>query len=125
MTDRDLLEMIAAQIGGLTTQVGGLTTQIDNVTVQVNTLTHQMDTVTVQVNTLTHQMDTVTVQVNTLTQDMTELKKDVKKINNTIENDVTTKLEALFDGYVHNSEKLNRIEAEVIKHDEFILKRIK
>ena len=34
------------------------------------------------------------------------------------------KLSALFDGYIQNSEKLDRIETEVAKH-EFILKRIK
>lgn len=42
-----------------------------------------------------------------------------------IENEHGQKLSALFDGYVQNSEKLDRIETEVAKHDEFILKRIK
>jgi len=35
------------------------------------------------------------------------------------------KLDALFDGYKLNSEKLDRIEAEVSKHEEIIIKRIK
>jgi len=35
------------------------------------------------------------------------------------------KLSALFDGYTQNSEKLDRIESEIAKHEEFILKRIK
>ena len=42
-----------------------------------------------------------------------------------IENDHGQKLGALFDGYKLNSEKLDRIEAEVTRHDELILKQIK
>ena len=42
-----------------------------------------------------------------------------------IENDHGEKLGALFDGYKLNSEKLDRIEAEVTRHDEIILKHIK
>lgn len=42
-----------------------------------------------------------------------------------IEEDHGKKLDMLFDGYKQNSEKLNRIEKEVSKHEEIILKRIK
>ena len=42
-----------------------------------------------------------------------------------IEKDHGQKLGALFDGYKLNSEKLERIEAEVIKHEEIILRRIR
>ncbi len=42
-----------------------------------------------------------------------------------IEQDHGNKLEALFDGYKQNAEKLNRIEIEVIKHEKFILKMMK
>ncbi len=42
-----------------------------------------------------------------------------------IENDHGAKLKALFEGYQLNSEKLDRIESEVARHDEFILRRLK
>lgn len=42
-----------------------------------------------------------------------------------IENDHGQKLAVLFDGYKQNSEKLDRIEAEVTKHEEIILRRIR
>jgi Flp pilus assembly protein TadB len=42
-----------------------------------------------------------------------------------IENEHGNKLSALFDGYIQNSEKLDRIELKVNKHEEFIIKRIK
>ena len=50
---------------------------------------------------------------------------NIKGIVIRIEDNHGKKLGALFDGYVQNSEKLDRIEAEVAKHDEFIMKRIK
>lgn len=58
----------------------------------------------------------------------TELKSEISEVKKTvirIENDHGKKLEALFDGYKQNSEKLNRIEDEVAKHKEVIIKRIK
>ncbi len=60
--------------------------------------------------------------------DFGSLKEDVGSIRATvakIEVEHGQKLSALFDGYVQNSDKLDRIEAEVAKHEEFIIKRIK
>ena len=59
--------------------------------------------------------------------DLASVKEDVKTINNTvikIELEHDEKLSALFDDYKQNSDKLNRIEKEVTKHDDFILKRV-
>ncbi|MCH4199227.1 MAG: hypothetical protein LKF87_04030 [Clostridium tyrobutyricum] len=53
------------------------------------------------------------------------LENKVDKTNITIENDIKPKIEALFDGYKQNSDKLDRIEKQVSKHDEFIIRRIK
>ncbi|MBS4008705.1 MAG: hypothetical protein KGZ45_09840 [Clostridium sp.] len=49
----------------------------------------------------------------------------VERTVSKIELDHGQKLGALFDGQKLNSEKLDRIEAEVIRHDELILKQIK
>lgn len=57
-----------------------------------------------------------------------DVETDVKSLNKTtlsIEQDHGKKLEVLFDGYKQNAEQLNRIEEEVKKHDEVILRRIK
>lgn len=51
--------------------------------------------------------------------------KEVKKTVVTIEHDHGQKLQALFDGYVQNSDKLDRIEKEVTKHEEIILRRVR
>ncbi len=86
MTDRELLELIAAEVGGLKTGMSGLEARMD-----------KMD-------------------------------DRIQKIENTvihIENDHGSKLKALFDGYVQNSEKLDRIEKEVSRQEEVILRKIK
>ena len=50
---------------------------------------------------------------------------ELLKTNMKIEHDILPKLDVLFDGYKQNSEQLSRIESEVIKHEEVILRRIK
>ncbi|EEG78472.1 hypothetical protein [Dethiobacter alkaliphilus] len=56
------------------------------------------------------------------------IKGEIQNVKNTvikIEADHGLKFGALFDGHTQVSQKLDRIEAEVSKHDEFILKKIK
>jgi chromosome segregation ATPase len=82
---RELTELIAAQVGRLTTTVSELTTTVGKLTTQVDNIT-----------------------------------KTVTRI----ESGHGQKLSALFDGYKQNSDKLDRIEIEVAKHDRFILEKI-
>ena len=42
-----------------------------------------------------------------------------------IEQEHGKKLDVLFDGYKQNADKLDRIENEVSKHDEIILRRVR
>ena len=86
MTDRELLEFVAAQVGGLTGEVKNLNSKFDNLDKKVDSL-----------------------------------EKQVAKI----EVEHGNKLDALLDGYKQNSEKIARIEEEVTKHEEIIIKRVK
>ena len=54
-----------------------------------------------------------------------EMQEGFKKTNAKIDHEVMPKIDALFDGYKQNSDKLDRIEEEVSKHEEIILRRIK
>ena len=65
--------------------------------------------------------DDLKKEVKSNTENINELNKTVLHI----EQDHGRKLDALFDGYKQNSEKLTRIEEEVSKHKEIILKRVK
>ena len=90
LTDRELLEFIAAQVGNLMNEVGNINSQVGNLTV-----------------------------------DMGEVKDEIRKTNAKIDHEVIPKITTLFDGYKQNSDKLDRIEREVSKHEEIILRRIK
>ncbi len=60
--------------------------------------------------------------------DMQDMKSDIKDLKKTvlrIEQDHGNKLQALFDGYKQHSDQLDRIEVEVSKHEEIILRKIK
>ena len=63
--------------------------------------------------------------MDNLTVDVAEIKDDVRKTSSKIDNEVIPKINILFDGYKQNSDKLDRIEEEVSKHEEIILRRIK
>lgn len=56
---------------------------------------------------------------------LAKVESEVKKTNITIENDIMPKIEVLFDGHIQNSDKLDRIEKEVNRQDEIILRKIK
>jgi len=56
------------------------------------------------------------------------LESEIGVVKNTvtrIENEHGKKLNALFDGYVQNTEIIKRIEKKVSKHDDIILRKIK
>lgn len=50
---------------------------------------------------------------------------DIKNVVLNIEQEHGQKLDALFDGYKQNSEQLSRIEDEVAKDEEVVLRRTK
>lgn len=56
---------------------------------------------------------------------LAKVESEVKKTNITIENDIMPKIDVLFDGHIQNSDKLDRIEKEVNRQDEIILRKIK
>jgi len=60
-------------------------------------------------------------RINKLKSEMRETKNKVI----IIEQEHGKKLDTLFDGYKQNSDKLDRIEKEVSKQEEIILRRIK
>jgi len=66
-------------------------------------------------------VDNIDKRLANVENEVSQIKKTVIKI----ENEHGHKLEALFDGYKQNTEQLNRIESEVSRHEEVILKRVK
>lgn len=72
--------------------------------------------------------DSIDKRFDSIEGDIKYLKSDISSIKKTvlhIEQDHGQKLQALFDGYKQNSDKLERIEAEVARHEEVIIRRVK
>ncbi len=70
---------------------------------------------------LNGKMDKMQGQMDSMHTDLNDLKKVVFRI----ETEHGKKLDALFDGYKQNADRLDRIEAQVSKQEEFIIKRVK
>jgi len=116
MTDRELLELIAAQVGNLTSQVGSLTSQVDNVTSQVGNLTSQVGDLTNQTGSLTSQVGNLTSQVGSLTTKVDKIEEGQQRLERTvakIEVEHGNKLQALFDGQIQTTHKLEDIETKI------------
>jgi chaperonin cofactor prefoldin len=100
MTDRELLELIATQVGNLTQDVGDLKKGQANLEKKVDSMEKKVDSMEKKVDAI----------------DKTVIR---------IENEHGNKLTALFDGHKQNADKLDRIEKEVTKQEEIIMRRIK
>lgn len=96
-SDRELLELVLAQVSKLTIDMDGMKSE------------------------MRERFNQVDERFNQIEQRIDKVEKTVVKI----EHEHGEKLSALFDGYKQNSDKLDRIEAEVSKHEEVILRRIR
>lgn len=110
MTERELLEQIAAQVGALDKKVDSIDKKVNSI--EANT---KQELAEIRANMATKD-DLADVKSN-----LTRVKEIVVKI----ENEHGQKLGALFDGYTQNADKLNRIEKIVARHEETILTKVK
>lgn len=74
----------------------------------------------------------ITQELTGIRQDVSEIKRDVSglkqgqvRLEIIIENKIQPQIALLCEGQKQHTEQLNRIEAKLGEHDEFILKRIK
>lgn len=74
---------------------------------------------------ITQEITEVKSQVGRLDTKVDNLDTRVVKIETVIENDISRKFEALFDGQKQMVDQLNRIEKKLEQHDEIIFRRIK
>lgn len=107
MTDRELLELIAAQVGTLTQDVSDLKKGQSKLEAGQSKLEAGQSNLEAGLSNLEKKVDAID--------------KSVIRI----ENNHGSKLAALFDGYKQNSDKLDRIEKEVTRQEEIIMRRVK
>jgi predicted nucleic acid-binding Zn-ribbon protein len=65
------------------------------------------------VSTLKTDMFDVKQDVSTLKTDMSEIKDRTKKIEFTLEHDVSNKIQSIYEGHQLNSDKLNQIQSSI------------
>lgn len=118
MTDRELLELIAAK-------VGGLETGMDSMATRMGTMEIKMDSMATKMGTMEAGMDSMATKMDGIETRLDKVEKSTVRTELMIENDVKPKIEVLFDGYVQHSEQLARIEREVSRQEEFILRKVK
>lgn len=100
MNDRELLELIATQVGALTKDVSEIKEKQDKIESELGNVKSELGNVKNELSS-------------------------VKRITLDMEQTHGQKLTALFDGYKQNADKLDRIETEVSRHEEVIIRRIK
>ena len=131
MTDRELLEKIAAQIGvidyrfdEMESQFNGLENRFDRLESRFDGLESRFDGLESRFDGLEEEMHKGFKNVDTKINQLDSEVKDVKRRVIKIEDEHGKKLSALFDGYKQHSDILARIENEISKHEEIILRRI-
>ena len=107
MNDRELLEFIAAQVGIITADVSELKTDVSELKTDVSGLKTDVSGLKEGQSNLEDEL------------------KSLKKVVIDMEENHGKKITLLLDGYKQNANKLDRIEKEVSKHEEIILRRIK
>jgi phage shock protein A len=128
MNDRELLEYIAAQVGTLTHEVIGLKQGQSRLEQGQSKLEKKVDNIEKKVDNLEIKVDNLEIKVDNLEIKVDNLEKKVDTIDKTvirIENDNNTQHTALFDGWKQNTQQLERIEKEVTRQEEIIMRRIK
>ena len=104
MSDRELLELISAQVGALTENFGALKQEVGSIKRDIKTLKEDIGSTKAGQETLCIQQE---------------------KLELIFENTIKPKLEALFEGYIQHTLQLNRIEHEVTRHEEIILRKVR
>ncbi len=70
-------------------------------------------------------LDAISELLKPINSRLDKIENEVKKANVKIDHEIVPNLNVLFDGYKQNSDKLDRIEKEVSKQEEIILRKIK
>jgi chromosome segregation ATPase len=114
MTDRELLELISSQMGTLSQDVKGLREGQNNLENRFDNFENRFDNFENRFDNFENRFDNLEKKVDS-----------IDKAVIRIENDNNIQHTALFDGWKQNTQQLERIEKEVTKQEEIIMRRVK
>lgn len=119
------LDGIDVRLDGVDKRFDGIDKRLDGIDVRLDGVDKRFDGIDKRFDSFEKSVKDEFGKVNKRFEKVEKELSDINKAVIRIENDHGNKIDALFDGYKQNSDKLDRIEKEVSKHDDFILKRIK
>ncbi|WP_157910174.1 hypothetical protein [Petroclostridium xylanilyticum] len=125
MTDRELLELIAVQVSKVTSDLDELKRGQGNLEEGQRKLEEGQRKLEEGQRKLEEGQRKLEEGQRKLEEGQRKLEERQKKLEMIMEQEIKPKIEALFDGWKQNSEQLERIEKEVSRHEEIILRRIK
>ena len=134
MDNQQFQNAVLDKLEQLTTRLDSMDNRMDSMEANMATkdelagIEKSMDTLATQVGTLDKKVDRLDIKVDCLDIKVDRLDKKVDNLQTIvvkIENEHGQKLGALFDGYTLNSEKLDRVEKAVARHEEAALTKVK
>lgn len=125
MTEHEMLEILVQKVTSMDERLAGVEAGQKNLEAGQKNLEAGLKSTNETLDIVAAQVSKLTKDVSELKADVSELKEGQKHIEVVLEHDIKPKIEALFDGHKQHNDQLERIEKEVSRHDEFILRRIK
>ncbi len=113
------------EIAGINKEIAGINKEIAGINKEVIGINKEVIGINKEIIGINQKMEEGFNEVNTRIE---YLETEVKETKNKViiaEQEQGKKLDVLFDGYKQNADKLDRIEKEVSKHEEVILRRIR
>ena len=116
---------VKEDVNGMKQRMDNLETDVADIKLNVAATKQRVENMETNVAGIKLDVADIKRRVDNLETDVANVKIDVASVKRSviiIENDHGKKLDVLFDGQQMNSEKLDRIEKEVMRHDDILVR---
>ncbi|AKL93644.1 hypothetical protein CACET_c01260 [Clostridium aceticum] len=108
-----MLEKIYSELQGVKGEVNGLNSEASSLKSEVGSLNSEVSSLKSEVGSLNSEVSSLKSEVSSLKSEVRENSQRLTKLETKVENEVVTKINSLFDGYIQNTETINRVEDKV------------
>ena len=125
MTNEEFQALVLQQLQSLNEGQKSLAEGQTRMETRIGNLEEGQASMETRMDRLEKSQDILATEVMSVKSKTNEVNNNLTKLTLRIENKIEPKISALFEGHKQHTEQLTRIEEQVSKHDEYILKRIK
>ncbi|WP_051273357.1 hypothetical protein [Desulfotruncus alcoholivorax] len=118
-------ELVLQQFQTMDKRFQSMDKQFQAITEELQALKEGQTRMETRMDKLEKSQDILATEVMSLISKTNEIDTKLTKLAIRVENAIEPQINALFEGHKQHTEQLTRIEEQVSKHDEYILKRIK